>query len=140
MTGSINEYQWYYEGNFIDNNPKILVDQSGNYELRLLNSDGCNTTKKIVVDSDGKEAVGANVMILYPNPTTDGRFTIAMQYEQKTNVTITVYGLNGNVIQQKELNQVANYVYDGAINGATGMYLVTVKSTYGTKTFKVLQK
>ena len=140
LTGSTNEYQWYYEGNFIDNNPKILVDQSGNYELRLLNSDGCNTTKKIVVDSDGKEAVGANVMILYPNPTTDGRFTIAMQYEQKTNVTITVYGLNGNVIQQKELNQVANYVYDGAINGATGMYLVTVKSTYGTKTFKVLQK
>ncbi|NRT13772.1 hypothetical protein HNP99_000097 [Flavobacterium sp. 28A] len=134
------EYQWYYDGNFIDNSPKILVDQEGDYELRLLNNQGCNTTKKIVVDSDGKEAIGANVMILYPNPSPDGNFTIAMQFEQKTNATITVYTLNGSVMQQKDLTQVENYIYDGTIKGAAGMYLVSVKSTYGTKTFKVIVK
>ncbi|NRS90011.1 hypothetical protein HNQ02_002946 [Flavobacterium sp. 7E] len=134
------EYQWYYDGNFIDNSPKILVDQAGDYELRLLNNQGCNTTKKIVVDSDGKEAIGANVVILYPNPSPDGNFTIAIQFEQKTNAIITVYTLNGSVMQQKDLTQVENYIYDGTIKGAAGMYLVSVKSTYGTKTFKVIVK
>lgn len=134
------EYQWYYDGNFIDNSPKILVDQAGDYELRLLNNQGCNTTKKIVVDSDGKVALAANVMILYPNPTPDGHFTIAMQFEQKTNATITVHTLNGSVMQQKELTQVENYIYDGTIKAAAGMYLVSVKSAYGTKTFKVILK
>jgi hypothetical protein len=134
------DYKWYYEGNFIDNNPKILVDQPGNYELRLLNKQGCNTSKKIVINSDGVDAAGANFMILYPNPTVDGHFTIAMQFKQKTNAIVTVYALNGSVIQQNKLAHIDNYIYDDFIKASAGMYLVTVESAYGKKTFKVIVK
>jgi hypothetical protein len=140
LTAETVDYQWYYEGNFIDNNPKILVDQPGNYELRLLNKQGCNTSKIIVVSSDGMDATAANVMILYPNPTVDGHFTIAMQFEQKTDATVTIYALNGSVIQQKKLTQIGNYIYDDFIKASAGMYLVTVESSYGKKTFKVILK
>ncbi|MFD1602134.1 T9SS type A sorting domain-containing protein [Flavobacterium artemisiae] len=134
------EYQWYYEGNFIDNNPKILIDQTGTYELRLLSDEGCKTSSKIAVTSDGKENLDSSVLILYPNPTTDGHYTIAMQFAKKTNATVTVYSPNGALIKQKQLTQVENYLYDDVIKASSGMYLVTVKSDFGTKTFKVIVK
>lgn len=134
------EYQWYYEGNFIDNNPKILVDQGGNYELRLISDQLCKTATKIAVTSDGNENLDSNVLILYPNPTIDGHFTIAMQYTEKTNATVTVFAPNGSLVKQKQFSQIENYIYDDVINGPTGMYLVTVHSDFGTKTFKVIVK
>ncbi|MEN2402528.1 T9SS type A sorting domain-containing protein [Flavobacterium sp. MC2016-06] len=134
------EYQWYYEGNFMDNNPKILVDQAGNYELRLLNDQECKTSSKIAVATDGKENPDASVLILYPNPTVDGHYTIAMQFAHKTNATVTVYAPNGTLIKQKQFSQIENYIYDDAIQASSGMYLVTVNSDFGTKTFKVIVK
>ncbi|MBE8723366.1 T9SS type A sorting domain-containing protein [Flavobacterium hungaricum] len=134
------EYQWYYEGNFIDNNPKILIDQSGTYELRLLSEEGCKTSSKIAVTTDGKENLDPSVLILYPNPTVDGHYTIAMQFAKKTNATVTVYSPSGALVKQKELTQIENYLYDDVIKASSGMYLVTVKSDFGTKTFKVIVK
>jgi hypothetical protein len=132
------QYEWYYEGNFIDNNPKILIDQAGKYELRLVSDQQCKTVTTIAVTSDGIESQAQSVMILYPNPTVDGHFTIAMQYAKKTDATISVYAPNGSLIHQKKFLQIENYIYDETIKSSSGMYLVTVQSDYGIKAFKVL--
>ncbi|QOG04600.1 T9SS type A sorting domain-containing protein [Flavobacterium sp. MDT1-60] len=134
------EYQWYYEGDFLDNNPKILVDQPGNYELRLLNDQECKTASKIAITSDGKEITDASILILYPNPTIDGHFSIAMQFPTKTNATISIYSPSGALIKQKQFTQIETYLHDEVIESAAGLYLVTVKSDFGTKTFKVIVK
>jgi len=134
------EYQWFYEGDFIDNNPKILLDQPGNYELRLVNDKECKTATKIAIASDGKEITDSSIIILYPNPTTDGHFSVAMQYPQKTDVNISIYSLTGAIIKQKQLTQIETYLYDDTINSSSGMYLVSVSSEFGTKTFKVIVK
>lgn len=134
------EYQWFYEGDFIDDNPKIMIDQAGIYELRLLNGQECKTATKIAVASDGKEITDSSVVILYPNPTPDGHFSVAMQYPHKTNVTIAIYSPTGALLQQKQLTQIETYLHDDVIKGSTGMYLVTVNSEFGTKTFKVIVK
>lgn len=134
------EYQWFYEGDFVDNNPKIAIDQAGTYELRLLNNQECKTTSKITVTSDGKENTNSNVLILYPNPTTDGHFSIVMQYPRKTNVTISLYSPSGTLIKQNHFTQIETYIDDEVINTSAGMYLVTVNSDFGTKTFKVIVK
>lgn len=134
------EYQWFYEGDFIDNSPKILVDQPGNYELRLINGQECKTATKITIASDGKDITDSSVIILYPNPTTDGHFSVAMQYPHKTDITISVYALTGALIKQKHLTQIETYLYEDTINSPSGMYLVTVASEFGTKTFKVIVK
>jgi hypothetical protein len=134
------EYQWFYEGDFIDNNPKILVDQPGNYELRLINGQECKTSSKITVATDGKDITDSSVIILYPNPTTDGHFSVAMQYPHKTDITISVYALTGALIKQNHLTQIETYLYEDTINSPSGMYLVTVASEFSTKTFKVIVK
>lgn len=134
------EYQWFYEGDFIDNNPKILIDQAGNYELRLLNGQECKTSTKIVVGTDGKEITDSSVLILYPNPTIEGHFSIAMQFPKKTNATISIYTPTGSLIKQKQFTQIETYLHDEVIQSAAGMYLVTVNSDFGTKTFKVIVK
>jgi hypothetical protein len=134
------EYQWFYEGDFIDNNPKILIDQPGTYELRLLNGQDCKTTSKIAVASDGKENNNQTVVILYPNPTPDGHFSLSMQFPQKTNVTVSIHSPTGSLIQQNQLSQIETALYDQLIPGASGLYLVTVNSDFGTKTFKVIVK
>lgn len=134
------EYQWYYEGDFMDNNPKIWVDRPGNYELRLLNGQGCHTTTKITVASDGKETSPSNAVILYPNPTTDGHFTVAMQFAEKTDATLTIYSPTGALVKQKQFSRIATAIYEETITGSSGMYLVQVASDFGTKTFKVIVK
>lgn len=134
------EYQWFYEGDFIDNNPKILIDQAGNYELRLLNGQECKTSTKIAVATDGKEITDSSVLILYPNPTIEGHFSIAMQFPKKTNATISVYTPTGSLIKQKQFTQIETYLHDEVIQSAAGMYLVKVNSDFGTKTFKVIVK
>lgn len=134
------EYQWLYEGDFMDNTAKILIDQAGTYELRLSNSQGCKTSTKIEVASDGKTELNSNVTLLYPNPTTDGRFSVAMQYVRKTEVTIRIHTPSGTLIKEKQLSQIENYVYDETLNVSSGMYLVTVTSEFGTKTFKLIKK
>lgn len=134
------EYQWFYEGDFLDNNPKILIDQAGTYELRLVNGQECKTSSKIAVATDGKEITDSSVIILYPNPTTDGHFSLAMQYPKKTNVTLSIHSLSGALIKQHQLTQIETYLYDEVIATSSGMYLVTVSSDFGTKTFKVIVK
>lgn len=134
------QYQWFYEGDFIDDNPKILVDQAGTYELRLLNDQECKTATKIAIATDGKEITDSSILILYPNPTTDGHFSIAMQFPKKTNATINVYTPTGSLLKQKQYTQIETYLHEDSIRSASGMYLVTVNSDFGTKTFKVIVK
>ena len=134
------EYEWFYEGNFIDNSAKILIDQPGTYELRLVNGQECKTSSKIAVATDGKEITDLSVIILYPNPTTDGHFSLAMQYPHKTDIDITIYSLTGALIKQKHLTQIETYLYEDTIDSSSGMYLMSVSSEFGTKTFKVIVK
>jgi hypothetical protein len=134
------EYQWFYEGDFIDNNPKILVDQPGIYELRLVNGQECKTATKISVATDGKEITDSSVVILYPNPSPEGHFFVAMQFPHKTNAIISIYSPTGALVQQKQLSQIETYLHDDIIKGSKGMYLVTVNSEFGIKTFKVIVK
>lgn len=134
------EYQWFYEGNFVDDNPKLLIDQPGNYELRLINAQECKTSKKIAVATDGKEITDSSVLILYPNPTPDGKFSIAMQFPKKTNASISIYTVTGSLLKEKKYNQVETYLHEDYINGGPGIYLVKVDSDFGTKAFKVIVK
>lgn len=134
------QYEWLYEGDFIDNNPKIMIDQAGTYELRLLNGQQCKTATKIAVGTDGKEITDSSIIILYPNPTPDGHFSVAMQYPHKTDANINIYSPTGALIKQRYLTQIETYLYDDVISSSTGMYLVSVSSEFGTKTFKVIVK
>ncbi|RZJ91989.1 MAG: T9SS type A sorting domain-containing protein [Chryseobacterium sp.] len=134
------KYEWFYEGNFVDDTSKLLIDQPGNYELRLINDQDCKTSKKVTVTTDGKEITDSSILILYPNPTTDGKFAISMQFPKKTNTTVSIYSLNGSLLKETKYGQIETYLHEDKIKGSSGMYFVKVDSDFGTKTFKVILK
>ncbi|AWK04504.1 hypothetical protein HYN56_09775 [Flavobacterium crocinum] len=134
------QYQWFYEGNFIDDNSKILIDQPGNYEIRIINGQECKTSKIIAVATDGKEFKDSSILILYPNPTIDGKFAIAMQFPKKTDATISIYSVTGSLLNEKKYNQIETFLHEDNIKAPSGMYLVKVSSDFGSKTFKVIVK
>ncbi|MFB9057511.1 T9SS type A sorting domain-containing protein [Mariniflexile ostreae] len=137
LTEANTSYMWYYEGTFINNTPKITIDQAGDYELRLRNDQGCYTSKKIKVISDGSAQNNASTMYVYPNPAVDGHYNIALQFPSKTNAIITIYSPTGALLKQETLYNIEHHMYTDTIK-ATGMYMITVVSNFGTKTLKLI--
>lgn len=134
------QYQWFYEDNFIDDTPEVRIGKAGDYELRLTNAKGCKTSKKIVVTTDGREIEDVGIVFLYPNPTPDGRFAVAMQFPKRTDATIGIYTQTGLLLKETKHNQIQVYAHEDSIDRGPGEYLVKVNSDYGIKTFKVILK
>lgn len=134
------KYEWYYDGNLIDNNSTIRIDTPGDYELRIINAQDCKTSKKITVTSDGKTVTNSSIIFLYPNPTSDGKFAVEMRFPKKTNASIRVYSTTGLLLKESQYNQIDTYVHEDSIEGVSGTYLVEVISDFSAKAFKVILK
>lgn len=76
-----------------------------------------------------------NNISIYPNPTSNGAFSISSTEQLKS---ITVYNVNGQIIQEiKNPNTVTTETYD-VNNLSTGFYLVQLASKNGSVTKKVI--
>lgn len=78
--------------------------------------------------------VASNVN-LYPNPTNG---TLNIDLNNLTNVSVSVYDLNGRVILNRDLSDNENSV--DLSNFQTGMYLFKIKSSEGEINKKVIKK
>jgi alpha-tubulin suppressor-like RCC1 family protein len=104
--------------------------------------DGTNVNKNIPTVIDCPSAVLSidtfdisNNITVYPNPT-NGNVNIAVN--NLTNVSVSVYDLNGRTILNKELSANENAV--DISNFQTGMYLFRIKSSEGETIKKVIKK
>uniref|UniRef100_UPI00404A31C1 endonuclease n=1 Tax=Flavobacterium sp. TaxID=239 RepID=UPI00404A31C1 len=76
-----------------------------------------------------------NNIVIYPNPTSNGAISITSTKELKT---ITIYNVNGQIIQEiKNPSTVTTETYN-VNNLSTGFYLVQLASENGTVTKKVI--
>ena len=76
-----------------------------------------------------------NNISIYPNPTSNGAFSISSTEQLKS---ITVYNVNGQIIQEiKNPNTVTTETYN-VNNLSTGFYLVQLASENGSVTKKVI--
>lgn len=74
-------------------------------------------------------------VIIYPNPASNGSFSISSSVELSL---ITIYNVNGQIIQEiKKPNTVTTETYN-VNNLSTGFYLVEINSEYGSTTKKVI--
>ncbi|MDR2223116.1 MAG: T9SS type A sorting domain-containing protein [Flavobacteriaceae bacterium] len=133
-------YEWYFEGNFVDDGPALLIRVPGDYELRIRKDNQCQSAHKISVTTDGSIPYAVPKVLLFPNPTTDGHFSIAMDYPQKTDVVVRIYTATGAFLSEKSYYKVDTQLHRESIKGAAGMYLVQVQSDFGTQVFKVIVK
>lgn len=129
-------YQWYKNGELISTNPNFILKEKGSYELRLKDEYGCHSSSRFMAYTSDIYSVG-NKVIVYPNPTTDGRFKLLASFVKKTSGAIFIYTSEGRLIQQKEFYNVSDYEYNGHIS-VSGMYIIKINTTLGDYSYKLM--
>lgn len=72
-------------------------------------------------DADAAKLLSFQV---YPNPTTDGRYNIAVTLNKPTDIHISIYDIHLNLIETKKASGQANYLITGKIKAASGLYII----------------
>ncbi len=75
----------------------------------------------LIADADAAKLLSFQV---YPNPTTDGRYNIAVTLNKPTDIHISIYDIHLNLIETKKAAGQANYLITGKINAASGSYII----------------
>jgi len=126
-------------GDFVEQNCTYILPDS-------ISATGIASFSKIVWDTDGSgsdmfsfgvkptlsAAVPANDLNaskllsfhIYPNPLTDGHYTIAAKLDKRADLIIQVYDLPLHLIDSRKVTGQADYLLSGVINAAPGSYIV----------------
>ncbi len=75
----------------------------------------------VMTDADAAKLVSFQV---YPNPTTDGHYNIAVTLNKPTDIHINIYDIHLNLIETKKASGQANYLIPGKINASSGSYII----------------
>lgn len=75
----------------------------------------------VVADADATKLLSFQV---YPNPTTDGHYNIAVTLNKPADIHISIYDIHLNLIETKKASGQANYLITGKINAASGSYII----------------
>jgi hypothetical protein len=105
------------------------------YRLQIVDADGEKTFSRIVTIDN--KAVSASFISAYPNPVTDGTFSLNFYLNDDDNVWIKVFDVSGNqVYSSDKLNIPGGYttVKIAALqNKPAGIYIVSFYSENGAK-------
>ncbi|MDO5615205.1 MAG: T9SS type A sorting domain-containing protein [Cruoricaptor ignavus] len=121
-------YEWYLNENLISQKPEFLLSQSGDYEVRIKNADGCHSAHYFKAFS-GAENLDSKIMI-YPNPSKDGHFKIHAEFPKPTSGTITLYTIVGQFLTSKAFYNEDQYEYHGFLP-TQGVYIIKIKTDLG---------
>lgn len=138
-------YQWLLNGT-----PLVPSGQTqsytpvvnGSYSLVITNSSGCSDTSNVVnVFNVGIEEVGVfnNSISIYPNPG-NGLFTINMELEALSDVTVNLIDLTGKTVYSESLGMNNGNITKtvDASHLASGVYTVHIVTEKGTARRKLI--
>lgn len=129
-------YEWYQDGVLVSQNPTYLLHQSGNYELRLRNTSGCQSVtafKAFTTDVDSVEPK----LLVYPNPSKDGNFSVAVSFPKAVSGLLQIYSNEGRLITQQAYHNEVQWLYEGHLS-VSGVYFIKIQSSLGTETKKLI--
>lgn len=129
-------YEWYQDGVLVSQNPTYLLHQSGNYELRLRNTSGCQSVtafKAFTTDVDSIEPK----LLVYPNPSKDGNFSVAASFPKAVSGLLQIYSNEGRLITQQAYHNEVQWLYEGHLS-VSGVYFIKIQSSLGTETKKLI--
>jgi hypothetical protein len=86
---------------------------------------------------NNKGAAGQISFQVYPNPVTDGHYTMAIKLDKPTDIQIQIYDLNQHLIETKKGKDQASYFISGYINAPAASYFVRL-TTPETEIYRIL--
>lgn len=127
-------FDWDNDGTGdFDDDEDLTGLAAGTYTVVVTGEAGCEATETIILGSQvGIEELAAGSVALYPNPTSD---ILNIELEGSFNYELTA--INGDVIVKgigntKETISLSEY--------ADGVYFITINTTTGAATLKVVKK
>lgn len=78
-----------------------------------------------------------NKVLLYPNPITDGHFTVRIDLFQVGDIQVAIYDMSGRQISTQILRGSDFYIYQGRLMTA-GMYMMSIHSQNTIHTFNIV--
>jgi len=139
------QYQWYFEGNIISgaNAQDYTAAQNGTYNVEITDGNSCSVmSADIVVNSVGlKNVVYKNELVVSPNPT-NGSINIALEFENNSTISISLYDVMGKMIEyivtNKEVNSRENIQYTLPSSLSNGVYFIKAKGGNFEKTTRIV--
>ena len=99
-------YQWKLNGSNITGSTKVyhIAQQNGKYHVEIGNSSGCKTlSDSLMVINLGLSSInGSGQILLYPNPTTDGKIKVQFNGFDRELVQMEVMNVLGEKVFSKQ--------------------------------------
>lgn len=74
---------------------------------------------------------------VFPNPVTDGNYTVSIQFDKPTDFVVNLYDLTQHLIKSRKVTGQQFYQFTDQINGKPGTYFLQIV-TGNEETYKVL--
>lgn len=133
------QYQWFRDDNLISTASGITISQEGAYELRLETTEGCKSSSSFYVRSTGTKKLLETKVMVYPNPTSDGDFTVQADFPSETSGTLTIFSITGQKISEAPFYPQQTLSYQGTLHTA-GVYSIKISSFFGEENLKLIVK
>ena len=130
--GAAQSYQWVGSNGFTATSPSVSVSEPGTYSVAVSSVAGCVFRDTVTVTGEAQQHIG-----VYPSPSVDGNFTISVSLPEAGAVSVGIYDLNGNKVQEIAANQNSEYRLPGHLS-TPGVYMITVKTPRGVESHKML--
>jgi hypothetical protein len=93
---------------------------------------GCVFRDTVTISGDAGQRIG-----VYPSPSVDGNFTVAVSLPEAGPVSVGIYDLNGNKVQETAGNNNSEYRIVRHLS-TPGLYMITVKTPHGVESRKLM--
>jgi hypothetical protein len=137
-------YEWYLNGNLISgaSSSTYTVTTTGNYTLKVTDSNGCSATSAAQLVSVGIEDISGEIKFTAsPNPVSS-TLVVNFTLSKSSNAHLTIADLTGKTVSEIELGTISGKqsINVPMENFANGIYLVKLNTEMGKAQIKVIKQ
>jgi hypothetical protein len=119
-------YAWERAGKTVSRSPQLTAAAPGAYTLTVRDAGGCTGMAQTQVKEEQRRRI--RDILLYPNPTADGRFCLRIRLSEPLPVTVGIYDVQGRLLRKEPVGPPSDFhVYEGR-ETRPGVYLVKVQA------------
>ncbi|MCK0202727.1 T9SS type A sorting domain-containing protein [Ornithobacterium rhinotracheale] len=131
-------YEWFRNEKLVSVSSKFVLSKSGDYEFRAKTKRGCHLAVRFKAFSiDEMENTLESKIILFPNPSKNGFFSIQASFPKKVDGNLSIFDLSGQLVKVENFYNRMNYDYSGHIS-QKGIYVIVVKTNLGENSYKLI--